>query len=254
MQSQLQFQMMLTRRVKQLIIANVAIWFFGVLILQKFILKKALLYDWFGLTPIDVIGHGYIWQLFTYMFLHASSAYHVLFNMLMLWMFGCELERLWGGRLFLRYFFGSGVGAALIYVLGIWGYCRATGNPDLLGNIVVGASGGVFGLLVAYGYEFRNRTLYFMMVFPMKAKHMAMVMGAISIVTILDSGVGTGVAHLAHLGGFITGGILLWFWRVRPPKSGTRVKSSKNRGRDLRLVVDNESSPPDTDNGPRYWN
>ena len=118
-----------------------------------------------GLVPIDV-AHGRLWELFTYMFLHSPDGVsHVLLNMLMLWMIGGDLERHWGGRRYLTYYLGCGVGAGLFVTgLGLW---RDTGIPT------IGASGSIYGLLLAYGIIYAERTMFFMMIFPMRMRSSA---------------------------------------------------------------------------------
>ena len=238
--------MPLTRTVKWLIGINVGVWFFGVLILQRMILHRDVLIELFALIPNDVIHQFWIWQPVTYMFLHSTNVMHILFNMLVLWWFGSELEMHWGRRFFLTYYFVAGIGAALIYVFGIAVYGLITGNVLSMMEPVVGASGAGFGLLTAYGMIFGDRVLSFMMIFPMKAKHFVWILGFIELATLMDSGTSSGVANLAHLGGIASGYLFLQFWtnwRLRLQKS-----SATRRGRKLKLVVNNEK------NNPKYWN
>lgn len=240
-------QMPMTPTVKWLMIINVACW----IILQVFIES---VFRWFpvsstlGLVPGKILYFFYIWQPFTYMFLHSTDVTHILFNMLMLWWLGAELEQRWGRKFFLTYYFVCGVGAALIYTVGMWIYAYGSGNVNGLTAPVVGASGALFGLMLAYGMLFGERIVHFMMLFPMKAKYMVMILGAIQIVSMLTSQVaGGGVAYLAHLGGLISGYLFL----KGRQSWGNISQSLKNRkrGRKLHLVVDNEKR--DT---PKYWN
>jgi membrane associated rhomboid family serine protease len=176
-----------------------------------------------------------------------------LFNMLSLWWFGSELEQRWGARFFLAYYMVCGVGAGVIYALGTIIYGLATGNPLPMTIPLVGASGAVYGLLLAYGMLFGERQIFFMMLFPMKAKYFTMIIGAVELVTMMDSGMSSGVANLAHLGGIVVGFITLAAvarYRARPKSSST-----SRRGRRLKLVVDNERKPEDEkQSGPKYWN
>lgn len=247
----LNFSVPMTPVVKWLLIANVGIWFFLQVILEN-ILKTPLMTSLFGLFPGRVLFDFHVWQIFTYMFLHSSSVTHILFNMLMLWFFGAELEQRWGSRYFLFYYIGSGVGAAILYVLGVAGWTLAMGSGQTsLAIPVVGASGAVFGLLLAHGILFAERIIYFFMVFPMKTKYFVMIMGAVELASMMSSGVAGGeVAYLAHLGGLVSGYVLL-------KSRGAYVQwesrhKSKKKGRNLRLVVDNEK--PDPDKPPKYWN
>jgi membrane associated rhomboid family serine protease len=247
---QMQMGGMLTPVIKRLIIVNVALWIGGVLILQNMFLQENFLFRWFGLVPYKVIFEFHIWQPFTYMFLHASNVFHVVFNMLMLWMLGSELESRWGGRFFLLYYMVSGVGAALLYMIAVFVYYLISNQFLPLQIPVVGASGAVFGLFVAYGILFGERTIYFMMMFPMKAKHFVMILAGIEIVSLLSTGLHGDVANLAHLGGLVSGYLFLLFWSQW--KRGQKPSKPRKRGRKLKLVVDNERN--EGSDGPRYWN
>lgn len=237
-----------TKMVKVLMIINVIAWIGLVVVLQGLVLEGSPIFQWFGLVPNRVIQQFTIWQFFTYMFLHSPSVFHVLFNMLILWMFGSELEGRWGSRFFLIYYFVCGVGAAVIYSVAVLIYYFITNDYLPLMAPVVGASGAVFGLLLAYGIVFGERDIYFMMIFPMKAKYFALILGGVELVTLLNSGFSGQVANLAHLGGLISGFLFLTFytrWKSRSVR-----KSTQKRGRRLKLVVDNEKY----DDEPKYWN
>lgn len=239
-----------TPTVKYLMIANVAIWIVFQIILEGFL--KLPFTPWMGLYPGKVTMEFFVWQPFTYMFLHSLDWTHIVFNMLMLWWLGAELEQRWGAKFFLTYYLVSGVGAALIYTAGIWIYSLATGNPQGLVIPVIGASGAIFGLMVAYGILFGEKITYFMMIFPMKAKYFVMLLGGIQVVSLMTSGVvGGGVAYLAHLGGLVAGFLFLWGRTLWQKNNWDR--KSKKRGRNLRLVVDNEPKKSDNEN-PKYWN
>jgi len=154
------------------------------------------------------IGYGFLpWQVVSYAFLHGSIG-HLFFNMLGLWMFGSELERLWGGRRYLQFYFASVLTAALTQlVVGL-----------LIGGApTVGASGGLFGLLLAFGMMFPNRII--MPLFPpipMKAKTFVMVFGGLELLFGV-TGTASGVAHFAHLGGMLGGFLMMRYWRGQPP-------------------------------------
>lgn len=143
------------------------------------------------------------WQLVTYMFLHASLT-HVLFNLFALWIFGQGVENFWGTRRFVIYYFLTGIGAALFHM-----WIGAGGAPT------IGASGAVYGILLAFGMMFPNR--YILLLFPpipMKAKYFVAIFGAIE----LFSGVmspNSGIAHFAHLGGMVVGFILIKYWGLK---------------------------------------
>lgn len=160
------------------------------------------------------------YQIFTYMFLHGGVG-HLFFNMFALWMFGRTLEWRLGSQRFLTYYMICGIGAALLQ-LGV-GYAEyqhalaATGNlaNRLLGVPTVGASGAVYGLLLAFGVLYPNQMI--MLIFPpiaLKAKWFVVIYGLLELFFGL-SGYQQGVAHFAHLGGMLWGFLLLWWWRRR---------------------------------------
>ncbi len=253
---QFQNSIPLTPIVKKLVIINVVVWFFGVLILQRFFLDKPYVFSWLGLIPERVIADFWVWQIFSYMFIHSTSLFHLLFNMLTLWWMGADLETRWGGRFFLTYYLVCGIGAGLIYLLGMVSYYLITGHFEVMLQPVIGASGAVFGLMLAYGLIFGERVLFFMMLFPMKAKYFVLFLGGIEVVSLLGAGEGSNVSNLAHLGGLLVGYLFLRFWAYYNNKSGKRgSKRNKKKGSRLRLVVDNEKDASRADsNGPRYWN
>jgi membrane associated rhomboid family serine protease len=155
----------------------------------------------FALVPWDVVHRFAIWQLVTYMFLHSlQSIWHILFNMLTLWMFGAPIEETWGTKRFLQYYFACGVGA---------GICVVAANM-LFGNplqMVIGASGAIYGLLLAYGMLFPNQTVLMSFLFPIKAKYMVMIFGVIAFLSSFNTG--SPVSNLAHLGGMLVGFIFI---------------------------------------------
>ncbi|AGH95058.1 rhomboid family intramembrane serine protease [Pseudobdellovibrio exovorus] len=240
----------ITPVVKKIMIAIAAVWIVMQIVLDKFVGLN--ISTWFFLHPDQVIEKFWAWQLFTYMFFHALSPFHIFFNALMLYFFGSELERHWGGRFFTIYYAVCGAGAAIVYCFGVAIYAVITGNQAPLGIPVIGASGALFGLLVAYGIIFGERVVYFMGLFPMKAKYFAMIAAALDLSSLLTTGFSGGeVAYLAHLGGALVGFLFLWT-NTRLKLSKTRSKLNK-KGAGLRLVVDNEKLKDDK-NGPKYWN
>ena len=244
----------LTPVAKKLIIINVVIWFVFVLVIQNLFLNTPYIFYYFGLLPEKTIMSYWIWQPFTYMFVHSNSVFHILFNMLLLWWMGSDLEPRWGSKFFLSYYIICGVGAAIFYLLSVIIYYFVTGHMGLMTTPVVGASGAVFGLMLAFGMIFGERTVLFMMIFPMKAKYFVMLLGGIEVVTLINSGESNGVANLAHIGGLLTGYLYLKFGlRLNRPKAAYSVKRRKSS---LRLVVDNEKENNDQNppQGPKYWN
>jgi membrane associated rhomboid family serine protease len=150
-----------------------------------------------GLVPADLFGRWHVWQPLTYVFLH-GGVLHLLFNMLALFMFGSELERSWGTREFLRYYFVCGVGAALVH----WLVSMSSPVP------VIGASGSIFGLLLAFGLLFPDRIILLWGIAPIKAKYFVLGFGLFELFA-ATSGPQGGVARFAHLGGLVTGFLYL---------------------------------------------
>jgi membrane associated rhomboid family serine protease len=159
-----------------------------------------------GLKPEAVFERAWIWQPATYMFLHAGL-FHILFNMLGIWMFGVELERLWGTRFFVRYYAITGVGAAITTLLVSLLPFSITAASYVA--VTVGASGALYGLLMAYAMYFPDRPILMFLVFPVPAKYFVIIIGAISFLSATGAGGATGVAHTAHLGGMIFGYLYL---------------------------------------------
>ncbi len=241
----------LTKVVKWLIILNVGIWFIFQLLLGTFL--KISFTSFFHLVPLQVFYEFKVWQVFTYMFLHSTDGVtHLLFNMLTLWFFGSELEQRWGRNFFLLYYLVCGVGAAVLYCAGVAAFAAFTGGQAELYIPVVGASGAIFGLMLAYGIVFGERVIHFFMVFPMKARYFVMLMGFVQLASLISSSrQGGEVAYLAHLSGLIVGFVFLW-GRNQLLRFQWNQKIKK-KTRNLRLVVNNEKVPDDS-KGPKYWN
>ena len=160
----------------------------------------------FGLSAWAVLQRGFVWQPFTYMWLHVLDPMHLVFNMLSLWLLGGELERQWGARRFLTYYLVCGVGAAPFIVA-----------ADLIPGPhapTVGASGAIFGVIVAFGVVFAERVIYLMALFPIKARTFAWIMFAVAFLSMLTQTQG-GVSNIAHLGGMVVGWLYLKrVWRL----------------------------------------
>jgi membrane associated rhomboid family serine protease len=192
----------MTPGVKILLVTNI-----GVYLLNLIVPAMTL---GLGLSPRDVFTNLALWQVVTYMFLHSTSGVgHILFNMLALWMFGTELERTWGTRFFTKYYFISGIGAAAT-TLGL-----ALFSDAIYFSVTVGASGAIYGLLLAWALYFPHRTIYLYFLFPIPARVFVTIIGAIAFLSSLG-GPGSGVAHTAHLGGLVVGYVYLKTRRVRP--------------------------------------
>ena len=146
------------------------------------------------------------------MFLH-GGLFHILFNMLALWMFGAELERTWGTRYFLQFYFIVGVGAAGVTLL--VSLLPFAFSEQMYYSVTIGASGAIYGLLLAYALYFPDRPIYMYFVFPIPAKYFVLIIGAISFFSSI-SDTRSGVAHAAHLGGLGVAYVVLKRGRVHP--------------------------------------
>lgn len=179
--------------VKRLILANVIVYFLQVIGRHNFNYI-------FGLVPAYFINRLWLWQAVTYMFLH-GGIFHLVFNMFALWMFGQDIEREWGTRGFLKYYFLTGIGAGILTYL----------SSPRSSVPTVGASGAIFGLLTAYGMMFPERLILVFFIFPMKAKHFVLLFGAMELLAGLEY-TPDGIGHFAHVGGMLIGFIYLKFW------------------------------------------
>ncbi|HEY7498097.1 MAG TPA: rhomboid family intramembrane serine protease [Vicinamibacterales bacterium] len=182
--------------VKWIIIINVAIF-----VVTTF--APPTLFDYFGLVPASVIKRGWIWQLVTYMFLH-GGALHILFNMLGIWMFGVELERRWGTNFFLKYYFVSGIGGGLTFLL--ISLLPFAAVAPMYFTPAVGASGALFGLLLAYAIYWPERPVLLVLTF-VPARIFVMIYGGLALLNTFQPS--RGVADAAHLGGMVFGYLYL---------------------------------------------
>lgn len=192
--------------IKVLLITNAAVFlgtlFFGMFRIGDYPLTH-LINSNFALYPLESNIPGMppfqIWQLFTYMFMHAGFV-HLLFNMFALWMFGMELENTWGSKKFFLYYLLCGLGAGLSNL--IIGPLFNQGGPT------VGASGAVYGILLAFGMLFPNRPIFLYFFIPIRAKYFVMIFMAVELYAGI-TGTQDGIAHFAHLGGAAVGFLLL---------------------------------------------
>lgn len=187
-----------TPTVRILLIVTAAVFVIQVILREVFGFNLESL---FGVVPFYFRHRFYLWQPFTYLFLHAGLL-HLGLNLLVLWMFGCELERVWGRRFFLKYYFLCGVGA---------GICIGLFTPIRPVIPTIGASGALYGMLLAYGLLFPNRQILFMFFIPMKAKHFVILIGALAFYSSLTQP-GSGISHMAHLSGLLIGYLYLRGW------------------------------------------
>ena len=188
---------LLPTAVKHLLIINVIVF------LLQLVLERMGMYGITNMLALNAIGTGrfHLWQPLTYMFMHGGWD-HLFFNMFALWMFGTTMENYWGTRRFVVYYLICGIGAGLINLLVPgWG-------------ITVGASGAIYGLLLAFGMTFPNEYIYLYFLMPIKAKWFVI---GYAVIEVLEGFFSTGnVAHFAHLGGMLVGLILILYWRKHP--------------------------------------
>lgn len=156
----------------------------------------------------------HFYQLITYMFMHAGVE-HILFNMFALWMFGYTLENFWGAKRFLIFYFICGIGAGLTQEL--MGFLHATYSlhidPASYEFVTIGASGAIFGILLAFGMLFPNTMIYVYFAIPVKAKYFVIFYGALELFFGIRASSGDNVAHFAHLGGMLFGFIMIMYWK-----------------------------------------
>lgn len=202
--------------VKNLLIINVLIFLFLMFdnVVGRWLYANLALYmptGWALQFPPD--GTFFPTQLITYMFLHSNAGFsHLFFNMFALWMFGMMVENVWGARRFLTYYLVTGIGAGIVHIIYLWiviaseGYSLSdfAGYPNL--PSVVGASGAIYGVLVAYGYLFPNSYVNIYFFIPVKAKYFVLILIGIDLVFGFTGS--DNVAHFAHLGGALVG--FLW--------------------------------------------
>lgn len=214
--------------VKGLMIATAAVWL--VQMILDPLLKKVDLSWYLGIVP-PLVFKGWIWQVVTYLFLHSTfNVFHIVMNMLYLYLLGGDLERHWGGRRFLRYYLICGIGAGV--VVAVAGKLTGVNIPT------IGASGAIYGLLLAYGIVFAERTVLFMLIFPMKARTLSWILFGVAFFSTWDPR-GSGVSHVAHLGGMVVGYLYLKrAWRVQDFYREIRWRLRRRRFRVM---------PPDED-------
>mgnify|MGYP001410475957 FL=1 len=180
-----------TNAIKILVSINIVIF-----ILQSLSQSNNLFFPLFGLVPKLVWSDLMIWQPFTYLFFH-GGVWHVLINMFVLWMFGSELERLWGKERFIKYYFITGIGAGITTML----FDLNSTTP------IVGASGAVYGVLLAYGFIYPNRTVYLYGIIPIKSLWFVLGIGLIAFFSSFNNM--SQISHITHIAGMIIGYFLL---------------------------------------------
>lgn len=190
-----------TPGIKWLLILNSVIFIVYFLAVQLQIIPLLWLFRALSLTPDWVLRGAILWQPVTYLFLHSPHGFgHILFNMLMLWMFGIYLERDWGTRRFVNFYIFCGVGAGLCDVAArfLWAH------PIELHISTIGASGAIYGVLLAYGLLYPDRTILFWFLFPIPARIFVLILGGIAFLSTFGTS-NSGISHVAHLGGMVFG-------------------------------------------------
>lgn len=203
------------------------------------------LLSFFGLIPRGFMFEGRIWQIFTYSFLH-SDPLHLILNAMMLAFMASDLDFKWGRKRFLQFYFFCATVAGLLYLLlqlWVWG-------PSGIEAPMVGASGAIYGCLMAYGILFGERVLLFMMLFPMKAKHFIWVLAGVEFLSSVFSGRG-GLASAAHVGGMLAGLGYVWIQMKPKAKLSSRFGLPAKK-KHLKLVVDNKEEE-DRDSNDKTW-
>jgi membrane associated rhomboid family serine protease len=189
--------------------------------------------DLFGLSSSNVWPR--FWQPLTYLFIHKDFL-HVFFNMFVLWMFGSELESIWGRRSFLKYYFLTGIGSGLVWL---------ALNITNTNYVLAGASGAVYGVLLAFGMMFPNRTVYLYFLFPIKVKYLVMILVAAEFILSMNSA--SDISHITHLSAVLIGFIYLRYnWRWKDIKFSIRKYFAelsftiKNKNETKRLILQQE--------------
>ena len=180
-----------TEAIKILISINVLLFIFRYISINRYDLAQI-----FGLSSGDV--WPMIWQPVTYMFIHGDF-FHVFMNMFVLWMFGSEMESIWGSREFIKYYFITGIGSGIIWLLL---------NISNSYSVLIGASGAIYGILLAYGLMFPNRKVLIYFLFPIKVKYFVILLGAVAFISSIGDS-GSNISHLTHLSGMLIGFIYL---------------------------------------------
>jgi membrane associated rhomboid family serine protease len=182
----------------KLVLINILVFFVQIIIafFYNFRIEQFL-----GLSPRMVSGNFWLWQVFTYMFLHSpENFFHILFNMYLLWVFGLAVEEEWGPKTFFKYYIFSGVGAGLCILL--LNYFKSPWS------LTIGASGAIFAVLLAFGLLYPNSEILLFFVLPLKAKYLVVLYGGLELFLMVSSS-GDNVSHIGHLGGLLFG--LIYF-------------------------------------------
>jgi len=217
---------LITPVVKRILLLNIFVFFLDSILTMFF---RVSLTRYFGLIPSKVISDFAFFQFFSYMFLHGGF-FHIFWNMFILWMFGNDLEREWGSREFLFYYLLTGVGAGVLNFIAMFGSSIPT----------IGASGAIYGILVAFAIMFPNRLIYIYFLFPVKAKYFVLFIGVVTFFSAFSYSE-SNIAHFAHLGGMIFGLIYL--------KLGFKIFKFRNMfaGKKSKMTIHRKEDEPEED-------
>ena len=220
----------LTPWIKRLIAVNTVVF----LLTWTNVIPREWAFNLLGFNPAQILTEP--WTLLSYMFVHADF-FHLFFNMLFLFFFGAPLEEKWGGSEFIKYYFICGLGGALFTIL-------------FGGGTIVGASGAVYGILLAYALNWPDAQIWIWAIFPIKAKYLVMFMGAIAFFQTFASTGSDGIAHFAHLGGLVVGYVYLkkgWALQARYESFKKRMKKRK-----LSVIPGGKGSDDDGKDSPAF--
>lgn len=210
--------------VKKLMIINGAVF-----LLQQIMgyIAPGFIEHTFGLNHQGLVFEFKLWQVFTYMFLHGGWM-HIIFNLLGLWMFAGELELLWGGRQFLRYYLITGTGAGIFIALMNYFIASTYGENALMPYhpTTIGASGAIYGILLAYGLIWPNREVLLYFIVPVKMKYLLLFYGLFEFFGTISMNTAGNVSHIGHLGGLFTGFIYIYM-QGKQKKSGASSPARK---------------------------
>lgn len=228
----------MTKAIKVILIVNGSVWLTMVLLVNWFDLTWP--FEQLAITPGRVVGDLALWQPLTYMWVHSPvDLWHIVLNSLFLWMFGGVLELNWGTPGFVRFYLICGIGAGLVVLLS-----GLLFDPE---TKVVGASGAIYGLVVAWALTFPDRRIYLFGLIPIRGLYFALIPIVFALADFLMRG--QGVSHAAHLGGMAIGALLVTgYWR--PRKLANRIRYWWLR-RKIRVVEDAGRRKPPPDGG--YW-
>lgn len=233
---------------------------FGIFIGQQSLDRFAgtSLLQYLGLIPGLFLGKLFFWQIITYSFLHADVL-HLFFNLMLLVFIGSDLEFIWGKSRFLTFHFFCAAFTGLTYVLVQLLFSSGSGMMTPL----IGISGSVYGMLVAYGMYFSERQMLFMMLFPLKAKHFVWILATMELMTTLFSGKSEVLSSLAHISGMLAGYLFMLivnpqsftaFKSVFSQKLNLKMQSKKTKNSHLKLVVNKrKGNEDDDDKKPKTW-